>query len=128
MHGGRLKWIKIVAIILVIGLAVFSPLLSLSSEKAGKVHMNVPPQVARVIELDRPRSEVRIERVLKLDELTGFDPDLASLLRAPRAWRTSDDAPEGEQFASLSSEHRRFTARDEVTNELRAPERAVSVK
>ncbi|MBD0328399.1 MAG: hypothetical protein ICV68_18435 [Pyrinomonadaceae bacterium] len=114
MRGGKLKLIQIMAIILVIGLALLSPLFSLSSGKAGKVDMNVPAQVLSVTELDRPRPEVRIERVLTSDEFKGFDPGLALLLRTPRESRISDDAPEGEQLASLSSEHGR------VTNDLRA--------
>ncbi|HEX8652823.1 MAG TPA: hypothetical protein VF708_18550 [Pyrinomonadaceae bacterium] len=122
MRSGKLKLMQIMAIILIIGLAVLSPLFRLSSEKAGKVDMNVAPQVARVTELDRPRPEVRIERVLKLGEFRDFDPDLAMLLKTPREWRISDDAPEGEQLASLSSEHWR------VTNDHRALERDASVK
>jgi hypothetical protein len=107
MRGGRLRLIRIVAFILVIGLVIFSPLFGSSSEKAARVDMNVPQQVARVAEIDRPRPQVRIERVLKLDELTGFDPDLASLLRPRREHRLADDAPAVEQLASLSSEHGR---------------------
>jgi hypothetical protein len=122
MHSGKLKLMQIMAIILIIGLAVLSSLFRLSSEKAGKVDMTVPPPVASVTELDRPRPEVRIERVLKLGEFRDFDPDLAMLLKTPREWRISDDAPEGEQLASLSSEHGR------VTNDHRALERDASVK
>ena len=108
MRGGRLRLIRIVAFILVIGLVLFSPLFGSSSEKTARVEMNVPQQVARLAEIDRPRPQVRrIERVLKLDELTGFDPDLASLLRPQRERRLAYDAPAVEQLASLSSEHGR---------------------
>jgi hypothetical protein len=107
MRGGRLGLIRIMAFILVIGLAVFSPLFTLSSDKAAKVDMNIPNQVTRVANLARPRPEVRIERVLKLEEFLGFDPDLASLLRNPREQRVPDDSQAVEQLASLSPEHGR---------------------
>ncbi|HEX8775419.1 MAG TPA: hypothetical protein VF735_17750 [Pyrinomonadaceae bacterium] len=105
MRGGKLRLIRILAIILVVGLALFSPLFSPSIDEAAKVDMNVPQQFARVAELDRPRTEVRIERVLNLDEFKGFDPDLASGLRNSRERRFSDDASAVEQLASLSTEH-----------------------
>jgi hypothetical protein len=110
MRDGRFRLIRSVAFILVIGLALFSPLFSLSTDKAAKVDINVPQQVARVAELTRPRPEVRIERVLKLDEFMGFDPDLASLFRNSRERRFSDEASAVEQLASLSPEHARDNA------------------
>jgi hypothetical protein len=74
--------------------------------------MNVPPQSARVAALDRPRPEIRVERVLKLDESNGFDTDLAGLLNNSRERRLGDDTAAGgsartfEQIASLSNEER----------------------
>jgi hypothetical protein len=110
MRGGRLRLIQIMAFILMVGLAVFSPLFTLSSDKAAKVDINIPNQVMQVVDLARPRPEVRIERVLKLEELLGFDPDLASLLRHPREQRVPDDSQAVEQLASLSPEHGRDSA------------------
>ncbi len=110
MRDRRLRLIRILAFILMIGLVIFSPLFVASSEKAATVDMNVPPKVARAAEIARPRPEVRIERVLKLDEFMGFDPDLASLLRTPREQRISDDERAVEQLASLSLEHGRDNA------------------
>ena len=58
MRGGRLRLIRIVAFILVIGLVIFSPLSGSSSEKAARVDMNVPQQFARA-------SQKLIARALK---------------------------------------------------------------
>jgi hypothetical protein len=55
MRGGKLRLIRIVAFILVIGLALFSPLFSPSGEKPMSADMNVPQQVARVADLARTR-------------------------------------------------------------------------
>ena len=107
MLDRRLRLIRILAFILMIGLAIFSPLLVVSSDNAVKVDMNVPPQVARVAEVARPQPEVRIERVLKLEEFKGFDPDLASLFGKRREWQSFDDAQAFEQVASLSAEQGR---------------------
>ncbi|HEX8144802.1 MAG TPA: hypothetical protein VF553_19690 [Pyrinomonadaceae bacterium] len=98
------------AFILVIVLAVFSPLFTLSGERAARVDMNIPHQVTRVADLARPRPEVRIERVLKLEEFLGFDPDLAALLINPREQRLPDDSQAVEQLAFLSPEHGRDSA------------------
>jgi hypothetical protein len=111
MRGGRHRLIRFLAFILVIGLAIFSPLFGSSGEKAAGVDINVPQGLARVAELARPRPEVRIERVLKLEEFMGFNPDLASLLRNPREQRLSDDERAVEQLASLSRERGRDDAR-----------------
>ena len=110
MRGGKLRLIRIVAFILVIALALFSPLFGPSIDKAAKADMNVPQQVARLAELDRPRTEVRIERVLNWEEFKGFDPDLASGLRNSRERWFSADASAVEQLASLSTEHARDSA------------------
>jgi hypothetical protein len=111
MRGGRFRLIRIVAFVLMIGLAIFSPLFSSSGERAVNADVNVPQGFARVAELARPRAEVRIERVLKLDEFAGFNSDLASLLRTPRERHLSDDLQRIEHLASLSPEHGRDSAR-----------------
>ncbi|HEX8136892.1 MAG TPA: hypothetical protein VF544_04815 [Pyrinomonadaceae bacterium] len=110
MRGGRLRLIRILAFILVIGLAIFSPLSSSLSDKAVNVGMNLAQPVARTAEIARPRPEVRIERVLKLEELAGFDPDLASLLMAPREQRITHNSQAVEQLAALSSEYGKASA------------------
>ena len=107
MRGGRLRLIQRIAFILAIGLALFSPLFILSNDKAAKVDMNIPNQVMRVAAVARPRPEVRIERVLKLDDFPGFDPDLASLLGNPREQRMPIDSQAVEHIASLSPEHKK---------------------
>lgn len=117
MRKTRFRLIQIIAMIVILGLALFSPLLGLQAQKAAGPDMNIPPQPARVAAFDRPRPEVRIERVLKLDELTGFDPDIASLLNSLNEQQPVDHAPAGEsaqpveQLASLSKDPRGGEAR-----------------
>ena len=82
MKGLRFTFVRIIAVILVIGLAVFSPLLSLPAKDKVAYDMSAPPQPRHMATFDRPRPEFRIERVLRLDEFKGFDPDLAWLLEA----------------------------------------------
>ena len=116
MRKNRLRLIQIVAMIVILGLAFFSPLLSLPPQQTANHDMNVPPP-ARVAAIDRPRPEIRVERVLKLDEFTGFDPDLAALLNGSRELRSGDDVATGGsartfgQLASLSNEERGGAAR-----------------
>ena len=49
----------------------------------------MPPQPAPVVVLDRPRPEIRIERALKLDDFTGFDPGLAAWLATAHERQTT---------------------------------------
>lgn len=118
MRGLRFTLIRIIAIILVIGLAVFSPLFGLLGKGGAASEMNVPPQPRYVSTFDRPRPEMRIERVLKWDDFTGFDPDLASLFEASRGEKLSEVARAGdagarkyEEVASASREFRGGAAR-----------------
>lgn len=112
MRELRFTLIWIAAIVLVIGLAVFSPLFSLHAKNGVAYDMNVPPQPVSMATFDRPRTEIRIERALKLDDFSGFDPSLASLLEAARERQTTevaraDEVGEGfEQIASISHEVR----------------------
>lgn len=80
MSDRRFRLVRFVAMILVICLALFSPLFRLPNEQAGRVDMNLPTPAPPVATIDRPRPEIHIERVLKLDEFQGFDPDLARQL------------------------------------------------
>jgi hypothetical protein len=117
MRDLRFTLIRIIAIVLVIGLAVISPLFSLPAKNGLAYDINVPPQPVYVTTFDRPRPEIRIERVLKLDDFTGFDPDLASLFEAARRPQTTEVARADrggqrfEQVASISHQGRGGTAR-----------------
>jgi hypothetical protein len=99
MRDLRFTFIRIIAVILVIGILLFSPLFSLTAKNSAVSTMNVPPQPRYVTTFDRPRPEVRIERVLKLEDLTGFDPDLATLFEATRVPQRSDMASAAETGA-----------------------------
>jgi hypothetical protein len=77
---------------------------------------NMPTQPPRAAGFDRPRPEIRVEQFLKLDEFTGFDPDLASVLKGSRERHTADGSRPGQgseplQVASLSREGRGGDAR-----------------
>lgn len=105
MRHARLKIYQVVAVIVVIGLALFSSILGLPHQNAITDGMNVPPQPVRVVSFDRPRPEIRIERVLKPDEFTGFDPDIASLLKPGREGQAPLSAQReqaGDEIASLT--------------------------
>lgn len=118
MRDLRFTLIRIIAVILVIGLLLFSPLLGLTAKNGGDSTMNVPPQPRYVTTFERPRPEIRVERVLKLDDLTGFDPDIASLLEASGGTKSSEittmkDAGVSryEEVASISHEAKGGSAR-----------------
>jgi ABC-type Zn2+ transport system substrate-binding protein/surface adhesin len=107
MRVKNLRLTAIVAFILVISIAVFSQAFSSLGENVGKIDMSVPQKIARVADHALKRSEVRIEREVKLENLIGFDPYLASFLRNPLERRIADKAAEVEQVASLSHERER---------------------
>jgi hypothetical protein len=110
----RLIWIASIA--LVVCSAVFWSLLNARHEGAGGHDVSAPPHVTRAAAVDRPGPEVRVGRVLKLDEFIGLnpelyvsDPALASLLKPRRAPWPADGANSGgrEQLASMSPEQGR---------------------
>ncbi len=93
-----------------LGIAVIcSLLLSLRMKKAGQVDMNVPSQPRYVTTLDRPRPEIRIERLLNLEDPNDFDPDLTSLLKRERQRQrgaANQNATSFEQVASVSPDQK----------------------
>lgn len=80
MRATRVKPAQFLAAFTVFCLLLFSPLLMLRGKKSAGIDVNTPPQPVRLINFDRPRPEVPIERVLKLDDFNGFDPKLVALL------------------------------------------------
>jgi hypothetical protein len=65
-------------------MTICSLLLRLQMKRRAHTDTNVPAAPPHVTKLDRARPEIRIERLLNLEEATGFDPDLTSLLRRER--------------------------------------------
>ena len=53
-------------------------------ERSSFREVTIPSTPSQAVTLDRPRPEVRIERLLNLEEPNGFDPDLQKLLRRER--------------------------------------------
>ena len=101
-----LKW---TAVLLVIAVTIFSLLLSLRMKKAGHTDIDVPAQPRYVTTLDRPRPEIRIERLLNLDDPNDFDPDLTSLLKRERERQrgtANQNATSCEQVASVSHDQK----------------------
>jgi hypothetical protein len=76
------KW----AVLLVMALTICLLLLSGGTKQAGQTDLNMrlPSQPRYVTTLDRPRPEIRIERLLNLEDPNDFDPDLTSLLKRKR--------------------------------------------
>jgi len=110
----RLIWIALIA--LVVCSAVFWSLLNSRREGAGGHDVSAPPQVTRAGAVDRPRTEARVGRALKLDEFIGLnpalyvsDPALASLLKPRYTPWPADVSNSGgrEQLASMSPEQGR---------------------
>lgn len=54
--------------------------------------VTTPSTGSQAVTLNRPRPEVRIERLLNLEEPNGFDPDLQKLLRRERERQEVTDA------------------------------------
>ena len=78
-------------------------------KKAGQVDMNAPSQPRYVTTLDRPRPEIRIERLLNLEDPNDFDPDLTSLLKRERERQrgaANQNATSFEQVASVSPDQK----------------------
>lgn len=109
MRHTRLKIYQVIAVIVVVGLALFSSILSLPHRDTASRHMNVPPQPVQAVNFDRPRPEIRIERMLEPDEFTGFDPAIASLLKPGpdrEAPLSAQREQAGDEIASLTCERR----------------------
>ena len=113
MRQNRLKLIRLVAVIVILGLVIFSPLLALQPQETASNKTDAPPQTARVAAIDRPRPEFRIEGIPKLGEFTGFDTAIASILNDSPQKRSGDElaaagenARAPEQIASLSTKQR----------------------
>ena len=101
-----LRW---TAVLLVIAVTIFSLLLSLRMKKAGQTDMDLPSQPKSVTTLDRPRPEIRIERLLDLNDPNDFDPDLTSLLKRERERQrgaANQNATSFEQVASVSPDQK----------------------
>ena len=101
-----LRW---TAVLLVIAVTVFSLLLSLRMKDVGQPDMNVPAQPKYVTTVDRPRPEIRLERLLNLDDPNDFDSDLTSLLKRERERQrgmAKQSATSNEQVASVSPDQK----------------------
>jgi hypothetical protein len=101
-----LKW---TAVLLVIAVTICSLLLSLRVKSAGQADLNTLSQPRYVTMPDRPRSEIRIERLLDLENPHDFDPDLTSLLKRERERQrgtANQNATSYEQVASVSHDQK----------------------
>jgi hypothetical protein len=110
MRNFRFGLIRVMAVLVVIALAVFSPLLGPPIKPSERADTDLPTQPRYKTTFDRPRLEVRIERLLTLDDSNGDIPDIASLLKPepqPQRLGPADhSAVSDEQVASISREGR----------------------
>ena len=81
MTNSRFAFIRGIAVLVVIALAICSPLLSPPTKTDVRADLMSPPQPRYVATIDWPRPEIRIERLLNIDEFNGLDLDIASLLK-----------------------------------------------
>lgn len=92
--------LKTLTLIIVITAAIVW--LLTARERSSFRDATVPSTPSQAVTLDRPRPEVRIERLLNLEEPNGFDPDLQKLLRRERERQEVTDANGGfQQTASV---------------------------
>ena len=92
--------LKTLTVIIVITAAIVW--LLTARERSSFREVTIPSTGSQAVTLDRPRPEVRIERLLNLEEPNGFDPDLQKLLRRERERQEVTDANGGfQQTASV---------------------------
>lgn len=80
MLTARRRLIPVVALVVALGVAVVWLLLVQPTQKSVSADANVPSQPARAATLDRPRSEIRVRRNFKLEELMRFESESAPWL------------------------------------------------
>ena len=81
MKNSRLVFITGIAVLIVTALAVWSPLLNSLTKTGKRPDRAVTPQPRNEMTFDEPRPELRIERLLGLDNSNPFNPDIASLFK-----------------------------------------------
>ena len=81
MTKWRLAFITGVAMLIVTAFVVWSTLLNSPNKAGSPADITVPPQLRYETAFDRPRPELRIERLLGLDDSNGFNPDISSLFK-----------------------------------------------
>lgn len=85
MKNLRLAFLIGIAVLIVTALVVWSPTLLNSTTPTGKrSDLPGPPQPRYETSFDRPHPELRLERLLGLDDSNGFNPDIASLFKNER--------------------------------------------
>ncbi len=94
-----LKW----SLLLLIVMTISSLLLSLQIKRRAHTDTNVPSAQQSVTTLDRAQPEIRIERLLNLEEPNGCDPDLTSLLRRERDRQRGIATPNTASYYQLAS-------------------------
>jgi hypothetical protein len=110
MRNFRFGLIRVMAVLVVIALVVVLPLLGPPIKPSEGPNTDVPTQPKYKTTFDRPRPEVRIERLLTLDDSNRDIPDIASLLkpqREPQRLGSTNHTPvSDEKVASISREGR----------------------
>lgn len=104
MRNLRLAFLIGIAVLIVTALVVWSPTLLNSITPTGKrSDLPVPPQPRYETASDRQRPELRIERLLGLDDSDRFNPDIASLFKNDRERRQETVNQTGTTYQQVAS-------------------------
>ena len=104
MTKSRLAFITGLAVLIVTALAVWSTLLNSPNKPGNRVGLTGPPQPRYETTFDRPRPELRIERLLGLDDSNGLNPDISSLFKRKEREQGQDTVNEsGRTYQEVAS-------------------------
>ena len=104
MKKSRFRLITGIAASLVVASTVCSRFFSTSTRDSGNVHMHSSGLSREITNLNRPRPEIQLERLLNLPDLNNRDLDIASVLdpnRMPRQKTSSQNSASYQEVASL---------------------------
>lgn len=104
MTKSRLVFITGPAVLIVTALVVWSTLLNSPNKAGNRADITVAPQPRYETAFDRPRPELRIERLLGLDDSNGFNPDISSLFKKNEREQGQDTVNEaGKTYQEVAS-------------------------
>lgn len=104
MTKSRLVFITGPAVLIVTALVVWSTLLNSPNKAGNRADITVAPQSRYETAFDRPSPELRIERLLGLDDSNGFNPDISSLFKKNEREQGQDTVNEsGRTYQEVAS-------------------------
>ena len=105
MTKSGLAFLTALAVLIVTALAaVCSTLLDSPNKTGSRADIALPPQPRYDRAFDRPRAELRIERLLGMDDSNGFNPDISSLFKKNEQEQGQDTVNEsGRTYQEVAS-------------------------